>query len=195
VARVQQNDLCLGGDRPGALLLTGEHALLCRPRWLPCSALPPSQGRCERTRGCYTALQEAARRRAPPPRPANTPRDAHLAPPAGANTSGKSTLLRAACLAAICAQVGAYVPAASALLAPADGIFTRMGAHDRQMLGQSTFAVEMAEASLAVALATPSSLLALDELGRCGDGGERGGGQGLLAGWSEPGTRCSLGWC
>jgi DNA mismatch repair ATPase MutS len=47
-----------------------------------------------------------------------------------------------------------------------DGIFTRMGAQDRIMLGQSTFAVEMAEASLAMALATPSSLLVLDELGR-----------------------------
>lgn len=52
-----------------------------------------------------------------------------------------------------------------------DGIFTRMGAQDRIMLGQSTFAVEMAEASLAMALATPASLLVMDELGRCAAGG------------------------
>ncbi|KAI8475530.1 MAG: muts domain V-domain-containing protein [Monoraphidium minutum] len=84
----------------------------------------------------------------------------------GANTSGKSTLLRGACVAAICAQVGCYAPAAEALISPVDGVFTRMGAQDRIMLGQSTFAVEMAEAALAMAAATPSSLLVMDELGR-----------------------------
>ena len=83
--------------------------------------------------------------------------------PPGANTSGKSTLLRAVCLATVSAQVGCYVPAAAAMLAPCDQIFTRMGASDQIMTGQSTFAVEMAEAATALALATPSSLLVIKQ--------------------------------
>ena len=53
---------------------------------------------------------------------------------------GKSTLLRAAAVITIMAQVGCYVPAASAQLAPVDRIFTRLGAHDHIIAGQSTFA-------------------------------------------------------
>jgi len=108
----------------------------------------------------------------------------------GANTSGKSTLLRAACLTVICAQVGCYVPAAEAVLSPVDAVFSRMGAEDRILLGQSTYAVEMAEASLALRVATPSSLLVLDELGRwvgfaswVDDTGWRIGRLGGLDGW------------
>jgi DNA mismatch repair protein MSH6 len=65
----------------------------------------------------------------------------------GANTGGKSTLLRSACLAVIMAQLGCYVPCAAAVLTPADRVFTRLGAHDRIDAGESTFLVEMTETS------------------------------------------------
>ncbi|KAG2482754.1 hypothetical protein HYH03_018348 [Edaphochlamys debaryana] len=84
----------------------------------------------------------------------------------GANTGGKSTLLRAAGLAAVMAQLGCYVPAEAADLDPVDRIFTRIGAHDRIMAGESTFQVEMGETAAGLAAATPASLLVLDELGR-----------------------------
>lgn len=63
----------------------------------------------------------------------------------GPNMGGKSTLLRQVCLAAIMAQVGAWVPAQSLRLHPVDSIFVRMGAKDHIVAGQSTFYVELAE--------------------------------------------------
>ena len=84
----------------------------------------------------------------------------------GANTGGKSTLLRSACLAVIMAQVGAYVPCTEATLAPVDRIFTRMGAQDRIVSGESTFCVEMTETAAVLRHAQRSSLVILDELGR-----------------------------
>jgi DNA mismatch repair protein MSH6 len=84
----------------------------------------------------------------------------------GPNMGGKSTLMRQVCLAALAAQVGAWVPATSLALTPADAVFVRMGARDRILLGQSTFMVELSEAAAALARATPRSLVALDELGR-----------------------------
>lgn len=68
------------------------------------------------------------------------------------------------------------MPASAATLAPCDAIFTRMGAHDVTAAGQSTFAVEMAEAAMALALSTPNSLLVMDELGRYAGGVQRGKG-------------------
>ena len=65
----------------------------------------------------------------------------------GPNMGGKSTLLRAACLAAVLAQCGCHVPAEQCTLTPADRIFTRLGAQDRIMSGESTFMVECAETS------------------------------------------------
>ena len=56
---------------------------------------------------------------------------------------GKSTMLRQTCLIAILAQIGSYVPAESCRLTPIDCIFTRLGASDRILLGQSTFFVEV----------------------------------------------------
>ncbi|KAL4857543.1 DNA mismatch repair protein 6 [Chlorella vulgaris] len=91
----------------------------------------------------------------------------------GPNMGGKSTLMRQVCLAALMAQVGAWVPAESLELSPTDAVFVRMGARDRIMLGQSTFFVELSETSAALHRATPSSLVILDELGRgtsTGDG-------------------------
>jgi DNA mismatch repair protein MSH6 len=84
----------------------------------------------------------------------------------GANTGGKSTLLRSACIAVILAQVGAYVPCSSCELAPVDRILLRMGAQDRIAAGESTFCVEMTETSAVLRHAQPSSLVVLDELGR-----------------------------
>lgn len=79
---------------------------------------------------------------------------------------GKSMLMRQVCLAVVLAQAGAWVPAQSLALTPVDRLFVRMGARDRLLLGQSTFFVEMAETSGALARATRRSLVALDELGR-----------------------------
>ncbi|KAG2424293.1 hypothetical protein HXX76_014671 [Chlamydomonas incerta] len=84
----------------------------------------------------------------------------------GPNMGGKSTLLRQTCLAAILAQVGAWVPAESLTLSPVDSLFVRMGARDSIMTGQSTFFIELAETAAMLARATPNSLVVLDELGR-----------------------------
>ena len=84
----------------------------------------------------------------------------------GPNMGGKSTLLRQTCLIAILAQVGSYVPAEKCALTPVDRIFTRLGASDRILCGQSTFFVELAETSAAVRGATRRSLVIMDELGR-----------------------------
>jgi DNA mismatch repair protein MSH6 len=79
---------------------------------------------------------------------------------------GKSTLLRQTCLIAILAQIGCFVPAEECTLTPFDRIFTRLGASDRILLGQSTFFVELAETAAALRGATRRSLVIMDELGR-----------------------------
>eukprot|EP00535_Pseudo-nitzschia_heimii_P013721 CAMPEP_0197199026 /NCGR_PEP_ID=MMETSP1423-20130617/33673_1 /TAXON_ID=476441 /ORGANISM="Pseudo-nitzschia heimii, Strain UNC1101" /LENGTH=1530 /DNA_ID=CAMNT_0042652877 /DNA_START=120 /DNA_END=4712 /DNA_ORIENTATION=- len=84
----------------------------------------------------------------------------------GPNMGGKSTMLRQTCLIAILAQIGSYVPAESCCLTPIDCIFTRLGASDRILLGQSTFFVELAETAAALRGATRRSLVIMDELGR-----------------------------
>jgi len=84
----------------------------------------------------------------------------------GPNMGGKSTLLRQTCAAVIMAQVGAYVPAQKCRLTPVDRIFTRVGANDRIMQGQSTFLVELEETANILRHATNRSLVILDELGR-----------------------------
>ena len=84
----------------------------------------------------------------------------------GPNMSGKSTVLRQVALIALMAQMGSYVPAASAIIGLIDRIFTRIGAQDEIYAGQSTFMVEMVEAANILHHATPRSLLVLDEIGR-----------------------------
>ncbi|GIL60874.1 hypothetical protein Vafri_15713 [Volvox africanus] len=84
----------------------------------------------------------------------------------GPNMGGKSTLLRQVCLSTVLAQTGAWVPAESLMLSPADAIFVRMGARDSIMTGQSTFFIELSETAAMLAKATKYSLVALDELGR-----------------------------
>ena len=72
----------------------------------------------------------------------------------GPNMGGKSTLLRQTCLIVILAQLGCRVPAETCRLTPVDRIFTRVGASDRILAGQSTFFVELAETSLILKAAT-----------------------------------------
>lgn len=84
----------------------------------------------------------------------------------GPNMSGKSTYLRQAALIALMAQIGSFVPAASARVGLCDRIFTRIGAKDEIALGQSTFMVEMVESSNILNNATERSLVILDEVGR-----------------------------
>ncbi|WP_156468602.1 DNA mismatch repair protein MutS [Streptococcus sp. DD10] len=84
----------------------------------------------------------------------------------GPNMSGKSTYMRQLAMTAIMAQLGSYVPADSAKLPIFDAIFTRIGAADDLVSGQSTFMVEMMEANNAIRQATKNSLILFDELGR-----------------------------
>lgn len=84
----------------------------------------------------------------------------------GPNMSGKSTYMRQMALIAIMAQIGCFVPAESAILPIFDQIFTRIGAADDLISGQSTFMVEMSEANEALQHATKRSLILFDEIGR-----------------------------
>ena len=84
----------------------------------------------------------------------------------GPNMSGKSTFLRQAAIIALMAQMGSFVPAASAKIGLVDRIFTRIGAQDEIHAGQSTFMVEMIETANILHHATQRSLLILDEIGR-----------------------------
>ncbi|MDF7673114.1 DNA mismatch repair protein MutS [Lactobacillus sp. ESL0701] len=84
----------------------------------------------------------------------------------GPNMSGKSTYMRQMALIAVMAQVGSFVPADSAELPIFDQIFTRIGAADDLISGQSTFMVEMTEANAALQAATKRSLVLFDEIGR-----------------------------
>ena len=84
----------------------------------------------------------------------------------GPNMGGKSTYMRQLALIVIMAQMGCYVPAKEANLMIFDQIFTRIGASDDLISGQSTFMVEMSEANYALRKATVNSLLLFDEIGR-----------------------------
>ena len=84
----------------------------------------------------------------------------------GPNMAGKSTILRQVGLIVLMAQMGSFVPAARAEVGIADRVFTRVGASDNLVRGQSTFMVEMAETSAILHNATARSLVLLDEIGR-----------------------------
>ena len=84
----------------------------------------------------------------------------------GPNMAGKSTYMRQCAITIIMAQIGCFVPCQSATLPIFDKIFTRIGASDDLVSGESTFMVEMKEANLALSEATENSLILLDELGR-----------------------------
>ena len=84
----------------------------------------------------------------------------------GPNMAGKSALLRQTALIVLLAQIGCFVPAERARIGMVDKIFTRVGASDNISLGESTFMVEMTEASNILNNVTPRSLVLFDELGR-----------------------------
>ncbi|KAL8780926.1 MAG: hypothetical protein Q9213_006237 [Squamulea squamosa] len=84
----------------------------------------------------------------------------------GPNMGGKSSYVRQVALISIMGQIGSYVPAESAKLGMLDAVFTRMGAFDNMMAGESTFMVELSETSDILKQATHRSLIILDELGR-----------------------------
>ena len=92
--------------------------------------------------------------------------DARMIILTGPNMAGKSTILRQIGLIALMAQMGSWVPAAKAHIGIADRVFTRVGASDNLVRGQSTFMVEMSETSAILHTATARSLVLLDEIGR-----------------------------
>jgi DNA mismatch repair protein MutS len=84
----------------------------------------------------------------------------------GPNMAGKSTILRQVGLIVLMAQIGSFVPATRARIGVVDRLFTRVGASDNLVRGQSTFMVEMSETSAILHTATGKSLVLLDEIGR-----------------------------
>ncbi|MBP2623922.1 DNA mismatch repair protein MutS [Streptococcus oricebi] len=92
--------------------------------------------------------------------------DSHIQLITGPNMSGKSTYMRQLAMIVILAQMGSYVPAEAVQIPIFDAIFTRIGAADDLVSGQSTFMVEMMEANRALAEASSNSLILFDELGR-----------------------------
>jgi DNA mismatch repair protein MutS len=106
------------------------------------------------------------------PREKFIPNDVHLTPDArlviltGPNMAGKSTVLRQIGLIVLMAQIGSFVPATRATIGVVDRLFTRVGASDNLVRGQSTFMVEMSETSAILHTATRRSLVLLDEIGR-----------------------------
>ena len=94
------------------------------------------------------------------------PEDARFLVLTGPNMSGKSTFLRQVALITLLAQMGAFVPVRRARVGVADRIFTRVGASDSIVTGESTFMMEMRETATILAQASPRSLVILDEIGR-----------------------------
>ncbi|RGS74530.1 DNA mismatch repair protein MutS [Mitsuokella sp. AF21-1AC] len=84
----------------------------------------------------------------------------------GPNMAGKSTYMRQVALLTLMAQIGSFIPAREASISPVDRIFTRIGASDDLVSGQSTFMVEMNEVAQILKYATKDSLVILDEIGR-----------------------------
>jgi len=84
----------------------------------------------------------------------------------GPNMAGKSTYMRQVALLTLMAQIGSFIPVREAMISPVDRIFTRIGASDDLVSGQSTFMVEMNEVAQILKYATKNSLIILDEIGR-----------------------------
>jgi DNA mismatch repair protein MutS len=126
------------------------------PNDLRCAAIEMSEVGGQRSEG-NTAFSESDLR------PLTSP---SLLLITGPNMAGKSTYIRQAALLTIMAQVGSFLPAASATIGVADRVFARVGASDDLARGRSTFMVEMTETARILNTATPRSLVILDEIGR-----------------------------
>ena len=93
-------------------------------------------------------------------------KDAEIHIITGPNMAGKSTYMRQVAILVLLSQTGSFIPAKSAAICPVDRIFTRIGATDDILNGQSTFMVEMEEVSAILRAATKHSLIIMDEIGR-----------------------------
>jgi DNA mismatch repair protein MutS len=132
----------------------------CRPN------LEDSQ-RLEIVKGRHPVLEQTlVEEKFVPNDTAMDPEESRLQLVTGPNMAGKSTYIRQVALITILAQIGACVPAESAVIGLADRVFCRVGASDDISRGQSTFMVEMSETALIVNNATDRSLVILDEIGR-----------------------------
>lgn len=147
-------------DVLGALAETARLYSYCRPLLNESRALYIKDGR-------HPVLDQAAgAERFVPNDVAMEPEKARLLLITGPNMAGKSTYIRQVALLTLMAQMGSFIPAASAEIGLVDRIFTRVGASDDLSRGQSTFMVEMNETALIVNNATDRSLVILDEIGR-----------------------------
>lgn len=122
--------------------------------------------RLQITAGWHPVVQEVMGKQSYVPNDVIMPQDLNILLITGPNMSGKSTYMRQVALTVVMAQVGCFVPAAKAELPLFDQIFTRIGAADDLIAGQSTFMVEMKEANEAISHATRNSLILFDEIGR-----------------------------
>src|SRR5690606_34738388 len=154
-------------DVSGALAILATSENYCRPRVDDSLAFAIEGGR-------HPVVEQALRRQLGDPFVAN---DSDLSPEGdashgaiwlltGPNMGGKSTFLRQNALIAILAQMGSFVPAASAHIGIVDRLFSRVGASDDLARGRSTFMVEMVETAAILNQAGERSLVILDEIGR-----------------------------
>ena len=118
------------------------------------------------TQGWHPVVQKVMGKQSYVPNDISMPDELTILLITGPNMSGKSTYMRQLALTVIMAQLGCFVPAQSAKMPLFDQIFTRIGAADDLISGESTFMVEMMEANEALKNATPNSLLLFDEIGR-----------------------------
>ncbi|WP_057151886.1 DNA mismatch repair protein MutS [Secundilactobacillus similis] len=116
--------------------------------------------------GRHPVVEKVLGRQTYVPNDVTMPSDTSILLITGPNMSGKSTYMRQLALTVILAQMGCFVPAKSATMPIFDQIFTRIGAADDLISGESTFMVEMKEANEALAHATANSLILFDEIGR-----------------------------
>ncbi|MCP8969081.1 DNA mismatch repair protein MutS [Ectobacillus ponti] len=116
--------------------------------------------------GRHPVVEKVLERRTYVPNDCDMPEGRNVFLITGPNMSGKSTYMRQMALIAVMSQIGCFVPAREAVLPVFDQIFTRIGAADDLISGQSTFMVEMLEAKNAIANATQNSLILFDEIGR-----------------------------
>lgn len=130
-----------------------------QPTFTPGHVLKIKQGR-------HPVVEKVLGRQSYVPNDVTMDQDTNILLITGPNMSGKSTYMRQLALTVIMAQMGCFVPAQSAQMPIFDQIFTRIGAADDLISGQSTFMVEMQEANRALSQATANSLILFDEIGR-----------------------------